>query len=464
MKLRFVILWVVVLISVRNSYSQCLLFPATVPASNCDLYTPLSNNTSANSGETYGICREDDAIYNFSGLNLNGGTIRVCANASFSGNWNSGTIVVECGSTLYFPSGLLLNNGVKIVNYGTVHVTGTLNFQNNNNCFYNESDSSRLFVAGDIRTPQNNNQTAFIKNNGYISVTGSFSCINGCYMCLGENSQIVTDRFRYMQNCSNPVNRIERPNNNGTAVIRYASEIILNSIPTFNPTVQFWRQTGATNNVNFCTSFGSATVVNNAPEIPTRPAPLLSSCAVLNCRTTPITLPVELSYFDAAFDEQTSFVDVSWETVTEQSSDYFEVMRSHDGYTWDPIGYVKAAGHSTKLQKYSFTDRYPHQGISYYRLDQYDFDGQVNSSGIRSVSSNRVESLTVYPNPATHIINVSSQKETNGVYVYSLTGELLISIDGNSPFKHVEIDISKLAVGIYYLKTDSESTLIHKTN
>lgn len=465
MKYSPITLLLVVLFSSHFSISQCAGYPPTVAASDCGLYTPLTNNVSVNSGQVYGLCRTDDAIYNFTGVNLNGGTIHVCANATLSGNWNSGIIVVECGATLSFPSGLLMNNNIGIINYGTVEVTGTMEFQNTGNYFYNESDSARLFVSGNIRTPQNNNQTAYIKNNGYISVGGTLNCLNGCFMCLGENSEIVTNRFQYMQNCGGPTNRMTRPSNSQTATVRYASQLILQSTPTSNSTIEFWSETGASNTIASCVNMSSVTIVNNAPTIPVRPAPYVGNCDVQNCRTIAIILPVELGLFEASYDDKTSSALLSWETFSEHSSDYFKVMRSADGYSWNVIGSVSAAGYSDKLINYSFVDRSPLSGASYYRIDQYDFDGAVNSSGIRSIkNSGNSANVFVYPNPSKGLITLTVPSKSNYVHVYSITGEKLLEFCGDTPFSSKQLDLTSLASGTYYLLTEGGSAVFVKEN
>lgn len=466
MKYSLLLLLSVVSILLTNfSFSQCTGFPPTAAASDCGTYPSLYNNVSVDPGQVYGLCHTDDAIYSYSGVNLNGGTIHICANATLSGNWNSGIIVVECGATLSFPSGLLMNNNIGIINYGTVEVTGTMEFQNTGNYFYNESDSARLFVSGNIRTPQNNNQTAYIKNNGYISVGGTLNCLNGCFMCLGENSEIVTNRFQYMQNCGGPTNRMTRPNNNQTATVRYTSEVILESTPTSNPTIEFWRETGAYNTIASCVNTSSITIVNNAPTIPVRPAPYVGNCDVQNCRTIAIILPVELGLFEASYDGKTSSALLSWETYSEHSSDYFNVMRSADGYSWEKIGSVSAAGYSDKLIDYSFVDRSPLSGASYYRIDQYDFDGAVHSSGIRSIkNSGNSANVFVYPNPSNGLITLTVPSKSSYVHVYSITGEKLLEFHSDVSFSSKEIDLTSLASGTYYLLTEGGTAVFVKEN
>lgn len=442
---------------------QCSGYPATVAASDCALYPPISNNISVGAGQTVALCQSDDGIYNYTAVNLNGGTIRICANATISGTWNSGIIVVECGATLSFPNGLLLNNNIGIINYGTVVVTGSLTFQNTGNYFYNQSDSSRLLVSGSVLTPQNTNQTAYIRNNGYMSISSDFEVYPGCQLCLGPNSEIDCNRFNYMQNCGGLNNRVQRETNVNTATIRFTTEARLRGTATNNSTIQFWRASSASTNLTGCGSFGSGVLVNNAPAIPVRPAPYVGSCDVPNCRTIAIILPVELAYFSATLAENNSSVLTSWETINEVNCDYFEVRRSTDGLKWETLGSVKGSGNSQNVISYSFPDWSPLNGVSYYRLDQYDFNGEVNSSGIRSVKNTSDNNgVSVYPNPANHRITVSLPIGATEVCVHSITGEKLLSIQKSITAKSVQFDISHLSNGVYFIRTETGTVKFHK--
>lgn len=107
-------------------------------------------------------------------------------------------------------------------------------------------------------------------------------------------------------------------------------------------------------------------------------------------------LPVEFLNFDAAAVNGKTKLD--WSTLSETNSDYFEVQRSTDGNSFTPIGVVKAAGFSTSLRKYNFTDPQPATGHNYYRLRQVDRNGQFALTGIKTVYIYKVR-MAVFPNP-----------------------------------------------------------------
>lgn len=112
-------------------------------------------------------------------------------------------------------------------------------------------------------------------------------------------------------------------------------------------------------------------------------------------------LPIELLDFSANCDE--GAVTLQWSTATETNNDYFEIEKSADCQNWNALTRIAGAGNSNCLLNYQYVDFTPNSGISYYRLKQYDFDGQSSVSGVLPVSCGVNEisaNAKVYPNPA----------------------------------------------------------------
>jgi hypothetical protein len=95
--------------------------------------------------------------------------------------------------------------------------------------------------------------------------------------------------------------------------------------------------------------------------------------------TTPQPLPVELLYFEGAGYETTNLL--KWATSSEYNSNYFLIQRSIDGYEWRSVGQKGSAGNSNELIEYSYVDQFSNNSVVYYRLQQYDFDGQYKTYG-----------------------------------------------------------------------------------
>ena len=111
-------------------------------------------------------------------------------------------------------------------------------------------------------------------------------------------------------------------------------------------------------------------------------------------------LPIELLSFDANSNQQV--VDLNWSTASETNSDYYTIEKTRDGYNFETVVTMDAAGNSNALLHYATKDNSPYQGISYYRLKQTDFNGAFTYSDLQMVdfNSNQAFSFEIYPNPA----------------------------------------------------------------
>ena len=89
--------------------------------------------------------------------------------------------------------------------------------------------------------------------------------------------------------------------------------------------------------------------------------------------SNPISLPVELIEFVGHPYQQYNVI--KWTTASEHNSSYFDLEMSLDGVIWKTISIEEAAYNSNTEIKYSFID-YNLNELTYYRLNQYDIDGQ----------------------------------------------------------------------------------------
>jgi hypothetical protein len=91
-----------------------------------------------------------------------------------------------------------------------------------------------------------------------------------------------------------------------------------------------------------------------------------------------VPLPVELTQFEATPYPQWNVIN--WTTASEQNSSHFDLEMSLDGEEWRKIATKSAAGNSTQEIKYSHID-YNLNSLVYYRLQQFDIDGQFKTYG-----------------------------------------------------------------------------------
>jgi hypothetical protein len=120
-----------------------------------------------------------------------------------------------------------------------------------------------------------------------------------------------------------------------------------------------------------------------------------------------VALPVELLYFEGV--RYQTFNYLKWSTASEQNSSHFHIERSEDGDRWEVIGYRSSAGNSQSVINYSYLDNFIKNITVYYRLVQYDIDGNFDLYGPIALEG-------VFPNKKIiRYINLAGQ-EVNETY------------------------------------------------
>jgi hypothetical protein len=177
-------------------------------------------------------------------------------------------------------------------------------------------------------------------------------------------------------------------------------------------------------------------------------------------------LPVEFLSLEAQPDG--NVVDVNWSTAVEMNTDYFIVQHSKDGVVFEDVAKVQAAGNSSTLKKYSSIDSDPYDGVSYYRLKQFDLDGKFAFSNIVAVNMSSENEFSVFPNPAKGPFNVGisgAKGDRIHVVVRDILGKELYSevIVLSSDSQVITIDLSgKLSSGVYEVIASSNHKIYQK--
>ncbi len=172
-------------------------------------------------------------------------------------------------------------------------------------------------------------------------------------------------------------------------------------------------------------------------------------------------LPVELVYFTG--EEVHDHIRLEWQTATEINNDHFNVEKSLDGLLFGEIGSVPGSGSTDDLVNYTFNDFNPSNGINYYRLVQYDYDGQFEIHKTIAVSFNRAAtqiSYAVFPNPASvWNLNLSLrnviEKNPITLTIVDLSGRIVHSQGIETVAGNYSIDLdTSTPAGIYLLKLE----------
>ena len=167
----------------------------------------------------------------------------------------------------------------------------------------------------------------------------------------------------------------------------------------------------------------------------------------------PSSLPVTLTSFSAR--ESDNSVALNWQTATEENNEYFSIEHSRNGRNYEEIGQVNGAGTTIDRQNYSFTHKSPMTGIHYYRLQQFDFNGQSSYSAVEVVTIKADQPIRIFPTQAVEQITIEfdeTSKEEIFVSVYDVMGRMVLfkSLDG--AVIENNINILNLEKGHYFLE------------
>lgn len=173
-------------------------------------------------------------------------------------------------------------------------------------------------------------------------------------------------------------------------------------------------------------------------------------------------LPISLLTLTATPTNQG--VSVNWSTASERNNDYFTISRSSDLENWEEVGKVAGKGNSNTKLDYSFTDIAPLNGISYYQLNQTDFNGDNESFEAVSVEVNANKlnnAVAVFPNPtkAGFDVQVYATNENNAlISIHNMSGKTVIKqeIRLEKGMNLMPIKNGKLDLGVYLVKIQFE--------
>lgn len=176
------------------------------------------------------------------------------------------------------------------------------------------------------------------------------------------------------------------------------------------------------------------------------------------------SLPVELVSFTAQKGSGEEVL-LKWSTAGETNASHYEVEVAKgeadlQAGRFTRIGQVQAAGNTTALTHYSYTDEEPGKTATrFYRLKIVDSDGSFAYSPVRSVVFNSTTRLQVYPNPSTGVFNLAYQLNTHerlDAVLYDVKGRVIktYSQPGSAHLLTIDLSPSTFAPGVYLLQTE----------
>ena len=170
--------------------------------------------------------------------------------------------------------------------------------------------------------------------------------------------------------------------------------------------------------------------------------------------------PIKLISFNASPEGRD--VLLTWKTATEVNSSYYNLQRSYDGIDFTTIGEVKAAGNSASELSYQYTDVNPSKGLIYYRLVEYDLNGDSTVSAIRSVNLSGDFTVLLFPNPfsdETKLKFYSPTLDDVSLQIYDVTGTEVYSATNIST--NAVLTIGKtLTSGFYTVRVTAAQAIV----
>ena len=180
-------------------------------------------------------------------------------------------------------------------------------------------------------------------------------------------------------------------------------------------------------------------------------------------------VPVELAEFSAQYEKEYDRVALDWATASEEQNAKFVIQRSQDGRQFESIGETVGSGTTVEEVKYTWYDREPLSGTSYYRLKQVDYDGDYEYSPIAVVNvAKDLEVVQATPNPFRSNVRLTVKSDKTSTAHLTLMDQVGRVVDQqqvqlNRGTNEVRLDMSPYQSGWYMVKfQDGQSATVMK--
>jgi hypothetical protein len=196
------------------------------------------------------------------------------------------------------------------------------------------------------------------------------------------------------------------------------------------------------------------------------PSTLCGSASVNNILVTVTGVLSKAQLLPLTATKVENTVNLKWATNTSAKTSYFEVWRSGDGINFnDFIGTVPAKNSTSSYIDYELNDNSPLAAWNFYRVKQFDMDGNETLGNIARVNMQEKTSpsiLTVYPNPVKSLLTLAytaASVETVGVRVLNSKGSLVYQsvFIAQTGANQYEIPAGTLPKGVYIVQLVSNA-------
>jgi hypothetical protein len=187
----------------------------------------------------------------------------------------------------------------------------------------------------------------------------------------------------------------------------------------------------------------------------------MTGFSVLAAAQAPTPLPVQLTSFDGHPEGKINVL--TWVTESEINNSHFIVEKSTDAINYVYMDRVEGSGNTNTPKNYGAVDENP-AAATYYKLKQFDFNGEYSEFGPILISNNDIDELSVqnlYPNPAdeSFFVDVFSKNKVNvDLYVIDAYGRIVytkpLTVEG---LNTITVESLTWASGVYTVKITNEA-------
>jgi hypothetical protein len=174
------------------------------------------------------------------------------------------------------------------------------------------------------------------------------------------------------------------------------------------------------------------------------------------CKTLP------LSFLNFSAEKNNMGVLLKWATPHEVNTRYFLIERSADQNTWTTIGKIEGSKNAGNEKDYSFIDIMPAVGSNYYRLKQFDINGNYFFSAVRFMMTSDSWKVKISPNPAAGgWLQIQSNQKIKSVIITNMNGVTMLN--KYSPVSS-RLNIANLARGYYFIEALNDKNEVCHTS
>ncbi len=142
---------------------------------------------------------------------------------------------------------------------------------------------------------------------------------------------------------------------------------------------------------------------------------------------------------------------------------FFSTDRSNDGHLFEIIAVLNGAGNSTIPQNYSWTEQSKSEQLKYYRLSQFDFDGEQKILNTIAANCSEISVLSILSlNYADESLTLNLENNKTGLYTIELadySGKSILSFEKQleSGMNRIDIYDVKISSGFYFIRVNNSS-------